>query len=83
MKKILGFLLKGVLPPFFVGWSMYFTGKSIYEFIYYRRMLSRLEKELLYIKAKTAVREARVAFLQTRRGRKIFLDKVHKQINKD
>jgi len=80
MKKILVFILKGVLPPLFLLWMLYFTGKSIYEYMYYRRLLSKLQREVLYLKARTAVRESQIAFLKTEKGKKIFLDRVHKEI---
>ncbi len=83
MRRLLNIILKGVLPPFFVGWCLYFTGKSIYEYIYYRRLIAGLEREILYIKAKTAVRESRIAFLKTEEGKKIFLEQVHRSLEKE
>ncbi len=82
MKKVFRFFIKGVLPPFFVAWCLYFTGKSLYEYFYYKKLLSKLETEILYIKAKTAVRESRIALLQTEQGRKIFLKQMLRSLEK-
>ncbi len=81
MRKLLNILIRGVIPLIFSGWIFYFTVKSIREYVYYRIMVHRLEQQILYIKAKTAVRESRVSFLNTEKGRKIFIKRVYQEIS--
>lgn len=83
MKRLLNFFLKGIIPLFFIGWCFYFTGKSIYEYIYYKRLASRIKREILYIKARTAVREARIDFLQTEKGRRVFVEKMKEDLSRN
>ena len=82
MKRLFNFIVKGVIPLFFLSWIVYFTGKSIREYIYYHLMKRRLEKEVLYLKARAAVREARINFLHTEKGQKIFLKRMYEEISR-
>lgn len=79
MKRLI-ILIKGGIPLFFLLWIFYFTTRSIYEYIYYIRLRSKMERDLLHLKAKIVVRESRIAFLKTETGGKIFLQRVYEEI---
>ncbi len=81
MRRLFNIFVKGVIPLFFILWTLYFTVKSVKEYISYRIIEKRLEREILYIKAKTAVRESRIDFLKTERGKKIFLERMYEEIS--
>ncbi len=81
MRRLFNILIKGVIPLFFLLWIVYFTGKSIREYIYYSLLQKKLERDILYLKARTAVREARINFLHTERGQKIFLKRMYEEIS--